>query len=422
MCTLFGSALLLSVGISVATVAIEEVVEISTVTPEVPMVAGPETTDDSPYGRIDELEFEQAMDDARNARFAPNVSSVFQEAPVLGPFTLGVKVGSGRRSLVFTIREQPRLVVKFEVSCDRSKLHPLLKDYWLSQLANSIEEGANPIFVSPAAALPSSMNDSRLRFTMTSDEWAACALNGEGVRFMIMERVGRCMDTSKVSAPGGKMGVEQATRVGIRVVLLVEKLHAVGLVHGAVSARHVCFRSAHDTRLTLIGFGSGRFIDPKTPTIPPVQADLPPWEFRDRPSTRRDLFSCLFLMAYLLTPNSVPRLAIYHGLTGPENLIQMQESSGEFDPAWTDPIAVGSAPATAELIKSTFARTLAQVRESDDLSVPYAGIVAELFALMRLARVSSPTDFLEDVVVAQGYTTMNLTALAQWRPSGCVIC
>jgi hypothetical protein len=104
--------------------------------------------------------------DMDNSRFAPNLdyelyckSKVHYEYTPLGRLTLDRRIASGRLSSIFTVRENPNLLIKYQSNCGRRHSpHPALLDYWgLRESAMASVQGVPSVyFVSPGVRMPRS--------------------------------------------------------------------------------------------------------------------------------------------------------------------------------------------------------------------------------------------------------------------------
>ena len=287
------------------------------------------------------LQAQQIVDDAENARYKPVLYQVFEEIPPpVCRREVGAYIASSHYSTVFALspaRSRYPLVIKYQGDCDTGAdaTHPLLIDYWFARAASEHGLSPTPLFISPPrrmirycevlshcvgpAASKIFLEDhgilNKLQFNVFNDDASVqarrCMANGQ-VRYMVMERVGECLD-SRLTNP---LSPPEAVRVGIRVIRMLEELHQTArVIHGDIHPGNICSILGGDplTDLVFIDFGYASAVsdegkcDGEKECLPAHPA-LTPWQLGNYGFNRRDdVFKAVYMIAGLMFGNLLER-------------------------------------------------------------------------------------------------------------------
>ena len=322
--------------------------------------------------------------DEDNDDYTPNMSSVWESTPELGEFIIGELLGAGLYGSVFAIPEHPKWVIKYQSDCEqlRYAVHPLLTDFWLSREAAAVGVSLGPSFISPGTYFP--LNPTlKSSFRIERGDWHQCRRMGAVIRFMVMPRVGTCLDAF-IPKPG-HMDPAMAIMVGIQVLTDLRQLHAAGIVHGDIHRGNVCWSMEERGVVKLIDYGLGTFSDSESDVA--VRDDrewshiaLTPWQVEGRSFSRRDdVYKVIHLVAQLMLGDNfldVPRKLSVDGQ------MEWKRSDTIFQSPSFDPIeAIGTLnPDGKTAVKAKLARIVRTVVNMNSVTdeIPYTPL---LFAL-----------------------------------------
>ena len=255
----------------------------------------------------------QRVIDMGNARFAPNLEyelyrkpKVHYEHTPLGRLTLDRRIASGRYSSIFTVEENPNVVVKYQSNCGRLySPHPALLDYWGLQdsaIAN-IEGVPRVFFISPGVRMPREKT-TKCDFGASEQEWRTC--NGSTVRFTVMEKVGVALGQIHFVSGRG-FPPRLAVRYGVQLISILREMHLAGIIHGDVHAGNVLLDNHN--RLKLTDFDQFKYVHPLgmiDRVVAPFSRSHPflsPWEIQGYAAdVRDDLFRAVAMVATLMHP------------------------------------------------------------------------------------------------------------------------
>ena len=142
--------------------------------------------------RMRALAMAQPAIDAENDAYTPQLETDFEDVPELGRIELGHRIGQSDFGVVFTVKDHPELVIKYQSNCDSldQNDHPLMVDFWLGSIAADAGVAARPHFVSPPVRL---ILSNKTESVMTEVELIDCRRDGGLVRFMVMDHAGDCL-------------------------------------------------------------------------------------------------------------------------------------------------------------------------------------------------------------------------------------
>jgi serine/threonine protein kinase len=268
------------------------------------------------HPRLIELLEAQPLKDKSAIRFAPNLNyEIFSdpashyEHTLFGKLTLGRLIASGKYSAVYSVREDPELVIKYQSNCERERLpHPSLMDFW--GLSEAYRRGVPRVprvySVSPAVGLPP-RKTTKCNFRLSETEWDKCA--GSAVRYIVMQRLGPSLCTIH-SHSSQSFSALTAVRYGIEIFDTLLHLHMNGMIHGDIHSGNLVYDTDRE-HLYLIDFD--RFMYKNSLDIEQggshrhmfvrVHRLLSPWEIEGySPSFRDDIYRAISTIAELMHP------------------------------------------------------------------------------------------------------------------------
>ena len=225
-------------------------------------------------------------------------------------FSLGRLISQRLESVVYEVAGYPHrqnLVVKYQANCHVDEIHPLILDFTLLQLGFDNGISPAPLYLSPPSPMIA-LQTPKTIFTMSQRARKGCADSRGMVRFMVMERVGRCLADIYAERPPS---IPDAFRVARRVTQLVQILHErTGTYHGDIHAGNICFplgvAETDFNQLILIDFGSGDSKDTESdeifrPAFSYRHPALTPWQMIGYKFSRRDdVYKAVYTAANLI--------------------------------------------------------------------------------------------------------------------------
>ena len=254
--------------------------------------------------------WESQMEQDRDyPQFAPDPATMIERTP-LGTFTLKTLLHSGVYSAVFTVNETRTILIKYQCDCDDpADLHPILRDGWISTMANEWDICPKTHYISPPVALPvPRVGKFGLKMSQSSRE--RCAAQGGTVRYMVMERVlGESLSVRKFRLENIPFLMSHSVAIVIHVLAKLRTLHDNGIVHGDVHTGNVLISSDADGYMLvhLIDFGLAFFDEPNLPNHPVFEEGTwlheltSPWQLQGYPwSKRDDVYRAVDMLARLI--------------------------------------------------------------------------------------------------------------------------
>lgn len=248
---------------------------------------------------------------------APVVDRIDTHASLLtsiGELELESLVASTSSSTIFSASgfEEP-VIVKFHTDCfslddevDRL-IHPLAREYWFMKAIEPLGIAPRALTLSKPVAMPEAAAtcSARIAFNLKSDRWALCHARGAQIRYLTTTHGGTSLSEISKTFPLRKLPLVRAMDIGIELIRILQKLHAVGVVHGDIHGGNVCEREG---KLSLIDFGKALFVsqhgyskDNMYGSFTFNHAYLSPWEMLGfRPSFRDDVYRALLLVSFLV--------------------------------------------------------------------------------------------------------------------------
>ena len=197
-----------------------------------------------------------------------------------------------------------------------SLFHPALEDFAALYVLQSTGVVINPIYLSPPSAC---VESPAVSFTgWTSSNYFECAKIGGKIRFEILEAVeivNFFSDFSKIM------------RLGMLMIEGLEKIHALGLVHGDIDMKAVGFRKS-DGSFVFLNFWKAEYFSKNT-NIPDITEASSPWAFNREPAgPRDDIYRTLETIANIISKGKIEKFAKKNS---PEFLFNYKTSGQLFD-------------------------------------------------------------------------------------------
>lgn len=342
--------------------------------------------------RVDQFLRERAHKDLVDSHLAPNLSSTFEEHPELGTLTLGRRISMRAESVVYEIRERPDLVIKYQVMCDQRDDHPLIYDFIFLNEAAEIGLSPEPLFLSPASRMLVGFT-SKTWFDMPPPNRAKCVGKKGTVRYLVLERVGPCLDAVKKDI---RFSMMESLQIGIRVVRMLEQLHVdKQVIHGDIHLGNICYPLGDERdRLLFIDFGLAEFTDSETdePERGPFDyfhTALTPWQLLGQSFYRRDdIYKTIFMVAVMMNGDA-PMSKLIQEMEARE-LLAWKTSPAIFEHPDVDPIGSLSniSESKKEEIRVIFGSLIDAVMELNSVKTPieYDQYVAMMHAVIEISQ------------------------------------
>ena len=339
--------------------------------------------------RLDKFWTERAHKDLAEFRLAPNLLTAFENHPELGTLTLGRLIAMRPTSVIYEIRERPELVIKYQVICNERNDHPLIYDFIFLREAAEIGLSPTPKFLSPASAMLVGPTKKTL-FDMQPPIRKECVANGGAVRYLVLERVGPCLDAD---IKGKRLSLTEAFEIGIRVMRMLERLHTEKeIIHGDIHIGNICYPLEGDRdRLYLIDFGLAEFADSETdePARGPFEYfhdALTPWQLLGHGCYRRDdIYKAIYMVAVMINGDE-PMYSLAKGMNA-RQLHAWKVSAAIFETPAVNPLgSISDIPESKkEAIRSIFRSLIDAVMELNSVRTPidYDRYVALMHAVIK---------------------------------------
>ena len=375
--------------------------------------------------RIKDSMIRQIHTDEELDAYTPNfdLQNIHESVPQFGRIELEALAVISSNALVFTVRNNPAILVKYVHDCDGGFLptipHPLLTETWLQ--ATAARQGLAPkvFFVSPPARLPSDFSVSqKVSFQLSSDEYLECVFGQTTVRFAVIERLhGRSLQG--LYRDGKIGGFEDGIQIGKALIPRLQALHAQGIVHGDLAIDRISLTRDNEGKIQLrfINFLSASVTDKFgiATTIPKTHSATndarrhlkSPWELIGGPyhrSTRRDdLFRLIQIVAHIMSPRGTYDEGQRHVLSMGGKFLAEWKQTG---PLFKSPLAPGMA---SNLTITEYGKKLIEIERSVRVSSPFVpafiyGRLSRIFKeiqqiLKRDARVDNNTTIVANITI-----------------------
>jgi serine/threonine protein kinase len=353
--------------------------------------------------------------DKNTTRYIPNTSFARNETTHVGLLHLGHSLAVSKQSVLYTIKEHPGMLLKYQANCieldfqrgliEKPFLHPSVVEFAFTRRAFRFGLAPNVVGLSPPTQL-CERKEGKCRFQMSDYDFDACKADlNSSFRYMIMERVGG-MDlySYKFEYPNETLPFEVGMMIGEHLVHLLENLHnRAKIVHGDIHSANIMIESidADSVSMKFIDFARS-FENVERPTKKfrssfwSSHQLYSPWELAGHyPAPRDDVYRAIELIARLINPpeytdfldfvTGVDYRAIMAWKTK-KNIFGIPKTTsspiGPFDPVDRLKIDV----AKKEKINSLLVQILSFVREmKDDVNaVPRYAEITDAFRQCRL--------------------------------------
>ena len=225
-------------------------------------------------------------------------------------------------------------VAKYAHNCEEPDLAEsnhvdfLVREFAIGKAVEALRVAPRVYYVSPPAPLPADMDgDSlgKLPNSLFASELMECRAKNAGARFLLQEKVGLSIEKyflrlQQVDEEVERISVAtQALEVARQSVLLLQKIHTVGVVHNDIHEANICLRGDSLEGLdsvVLIDFGFAAIACEQG--IPQIHQDympLSPWQLenpKSPPSYRDDIFRLIETLARLMSGGDIRKAMRYH--------------------------------------------------------------------------------------------------------------
>ena len=302
---------------------------------------------------------------------------------------LGHRIGAYQFSTLFlAASESHQYVVKYQSDCETpQEVHPLLREFWFLQGLNHTDIATKVYYISPAVRWTGPIT-AKTAFTMADSKRRAC-LNVASVRYLVMA-TGFSSLAHMMRKPN-RPAVTFASAIYVMETLVgkIERMHALGVIHGDIHPGNVMLTRMFSWEASLMNFGSAMFAHEqvKRPMFmhqpwSHVNRFLTHWNVQGfRFSFRDDVLRALEIGAFLMNGEKyteyMERLE-----QRPQDLFEFKKSALIFTwPGGQDVLGgLGASNSQRSMIFGHLARALEIARSVDQLDgIPnYAGILTEL--------------------------------------------
>jgi hypothetical protein len=349
--------------------------------------------------------------DRINTLYLPRLDEAGEHWPG-GYLELGEPSYRGRQSIVYPIRDNPSLFLKYQADCEEiydKKLHPLLLEFWYGKKASAFGISPDVLFLSPPVAFDSKA-DKLTRFHMSREKREKCEMGGGTVRFAVLHRLQTCIDlyTFRDRFPGGRVPFPMAIKIGISLIEHLQRLHfEAQIFHGDIHPGNIMIDGADlsDFRVWLIDFGRSRANLParsKEPVYCPftwVSSMMSPWQIEGYEwSARDDVFNAIRTLALLINGNEYSEYERRMKLSGPRHVLNWKKYGRIWFPPGLneDPFkSLHIGPFRRMTIRTSLNRLILSVQSLHDVdAVPdYGEILQEFHRCLDLADITKPVKF-----------------------------
>ena len=344
---------------------------------------------------------------ARDAQWPDSAPYLLYDSEILGDGTriqIGDTISQKEDVMVFHLSSShpalpaPKKVIKYQSNCYslNSALLDLERDYWFLKEVEHLGISPKAVFLSPPGDLPSFVTP-KIAFETGLDALRECAEHPRAyIRYMVMDMIPETVWKllhKNVGHWGDRFFL--AMNMAISLIEKLERLHAIGIIHGDVHVDNIAKLDAGDTNFGLIDYGKAFFDDEYKD-----KSNYSHWDSHCFLSSnnlknvrfgfRDDVYKTLLAAGFLMTKTALYNHCI--GL-GPKrvDLIQFHETYFLFDAPRVDSIYTAFPLLSVEqrgAIRGRLANALALSRSVVDVrdKPDYGGIVRNLKEAVQLAR------------------------------------
>ena len=255
-----------------------------------------------PYSEFLSFIDRQGLEDLKNIEFRPMPNSAYEVIRWPGYGSRSVKTESvlsrDWASVSLSIRGEPTSLIRYEVFCSETGVHPLVREYWFQNQFSPLGVTPKPYFVSPP--VPFEIGESlKTDFTMPLSSKEQCT--GE-FRYMVMERsLGSVFDYTLFNLKAEQnIEFEGAIRLLGDMLFQLEIIHRNGVVHRDIHPGHILL-SSEGVKIT--GFGRATYLNAEerwtADVVEPKYACMQSVFDGSRPSFRDDVYRAILIAAFV---------------------------------------------------------------------------------------------------------------------------
>ena len=225
---------------------------------------------------------------------------------------LDEKIATRRNSVVFSVKDRPDLVIKYQANCDSENgVHPLIYDFAFLKHIEDLNLSPRVYFLSPAVKFSLPITP-KTNFQKSFEETMECVADKHSsVRYMVMDRISESVGdliNEYIEAGVGRVPLKIAAEITKSLIQELEKLHTVkSVIHGDVHMGNVVILSRDPWKVGLIDFGLSSFGDfaigqeLKIPQDGPLNHCLySPFEIQGyRTGYRDDVYRAILMMSMM---------------------------------------------------------------------------------------------------------------------------
>ena len=340
---------------------------------------------------------EQRTIDEMNDQYTPNTLNTTHEFTPLGMITLGDRIAIGSDSVIFDIKEYPRLVIKYQSNCHDDEIHPMLREAWYGKEANEVGIGPKIEFLSPPVRMCESPQGKCIA-TLSAGSYHECRDTTGTLRYMIEEKFfGENLRAYRMRLfREGNMGLRNAAMIGIGIIEQLKVLHeSAKIVHGDIYAPNVIVVPSNETAasLRLIDFGrASRILDTPLPTFPIEEGAwfhelCTQWQMDGYAWTRRDdIMKAVQTVVELMQPLTFQFYIQKLKAEGKDKLIEWKCKGRMYVTSSHDPVAVLKIPKSHKDQLYEHLDTLLDLVRSLDINgpIPYERLIVILAHIVQL--------------------------------------
>jgi hypothetical protein len=344
---------------------------------------------------------------AKDSEWPNSAPYLWYDSEILGDGTrikVGTLISQRVDAMVFHVESSdpalpgPGKVIKYQSNCRslEASLLDLERDYWFLKKVENMGISPKALFLSPPADIPNFMTK-KIAFKSGRDELMTCAQNPRAyVRYMVMDVIPETvwpLMLRYLGDRGDRFFV--AMNMAISVIQKLDKLHALGIIHGDIHVDNIARLDAGYENFGLIDYGKAFFEDEYRDKL-----DFSYWDSHCYLSSnnlkhvrfgyRDDVYKTLLAAAFLMTEVSVYNHCMKLSEKRQE-LVQFHESYFLFDAPGSDSILIAFpllSLAQRDAIRGrlsnalVLSRSVVNVRDKPD----YVGIVRNLRDAVQLAK------------------------------------
>ena len=314
---------------------------------------------------------------------------------------LGRRMFRQRQATIFALADRPDVLLKYEINCDSlHDIHPLVREALMLNRFKDLDITPRFLYLSGPLkfVLP---RKTKTHVSLSDADLEKCAHHKRSsVRVIAMENAGPSVYdyVGKGALSENGFPLDDALRITLDLLKILEELHGRGIVHGDVHPGNVVINS-NTGKVKIIDFGRAFFAVDFLDKPPNVRAPfslihclLSHWNIEgERFGFRDDLFKALHVLAVLLMGRSFTKHCIaLQDDSNPVRLFLFKIAGNYFQiPGLRDPVeeAQDLNSDIRELVKIHLNRAMDIARDQPDVNAParIAEVRVQLQAALDLA-------------------------------------